>query len=370
MRYNFVGKVEAKEDKYLRENKGGSVTLNLQCVAAQNNRAFLEMFGMKRDTIQTFNTENEKIEIDWKDREDEDVVKQVANFRKYIITLNGKRHEYISEWDFIQFVVENIDEIRGKEFTITGQVQKNDYDGKITDRFKIQNMYEVTEEKKHQLRVSGEFFFSADGVDTADWKKERKVIFNGYTREYMDKDHPNCYVPKTIIFDCSKLDFDNESHIEILKLRLELMGLEYDEDEDKIKVALKKNTYYAQNVILNYVNGAETVEFDESQLTPTQLKMVKLGVKKAEDFRPAGQIFGERVQLYKLVDYDLRGTYQDGLVKLNEKAKEFEENIYSQIADESEDDLDELPFSKKMNPPEEKKVKKQEDDIDESNLFD
>lgn len=369
MRFNFVGTVEAKEDKYLRENKGGSVTLNLQCVAAQNNRAFLEMFGMQRDTIQTFNTENEKIEIDWDDRDDEELKKQVASYRKYVITLNGERHEFITEWDFIQFVKENIDEIRGKEFTITGQVAKNDYNGKCTDRFKIQNMFEKTEEKKNQLRVTGDFYFSIDGIDISDWKKEHKITFNGYTQEYIDKNHKNVYCEKAITLDCSKLDLTREDHVDLMKLRLELMGLSYDEHEDKVKIVLKKNAYYAMNVVLLYVNGAEEVPFDEAQLTDIQKRMIKLGIKKPDDFRPAGHIYGNRVQLYKLFDFDLRGDYAEGLKKLDDKASEFEDNIYRSIADEDEGDLDkELPF---MNPPEDKNTGKKKDaeDIDESDLF-
>lgn len=361
MRFNFVAKVEcngqdAKVPGFREINgKANGISMNLVAVAEQNNRAFMECAGFKNDVIKTFDNDNNKIEINWEDREDEDVIKKVANYRKNVIVLNGERREFVATLDFIQFIRDNIDEIKGKDFTITGQIQKNEYNGKISDRFQIQNMFEVTEEKKHQLRVYGDFFFNADGIDLADWKSERKITFNGYTKEYMNKEHPSAYVEKTITLDASKIDLTNEKHVALLAFRLKLMGVALD--GENVKISLKKNTYYANNVVLGYVNGAEKIEFSADQLTDTQKEMVALGIKKPEDFAPAGAIYGNRVQLYKLVDFDLRGKYEDGMVKLDEKASEFEENIYSSVKEETVDD-----FEKKMNKPVEKKSDEDGDD--------
>ena len=357
MRFSFVGTIEingqdAKVPGFrdINTSKATGTSMSLTCVAEQNNRAFMECAGFKNDTIKTFDTDNNKIEVKWNDREDADIIRKVANYGKNVITLNGQRYEFLSAFDFVNFVREHADEIKGKEYTITGRIQKNEYNGSITDRFIIQNMFEVEEEKRHQLRINGEFFFSADSVDLSDWKEEKKIIFNGYTQEYMSKDHPKAYVERTLIFDCGKIDFTNENHLKILALRLGLMGLNYDKDSDKIKVNLKKNTYYVQNVIISYQNGAQAIDFDESQLTPTQKQMVELGLKTVNDFRPAGQMFGTRVKLMKLVDFDARGKYDSGYVVCDDTAKEFEENIYMSVKPESEDEL-----SNAMNPPEETK---------------
>ena len=370
MRFSFVGTIQVNEQsakvpgfRDINTKKANGVSMNLVCVAAQNNRAFMECAGFKNSSIKTMDTENNKIEVDWGDREDADIIKKVANYKKNVIVLNGERHEFIASLDFIQFIRDHIDEIKGKEFTVTGQVTKNEYNGKITDRFQIQNMFEVTEEKKHQLKVTGEFIFSADGVDTADWKSEKVINFNGYTQEWMDKDHPKALVAKTLVFNCSKLNLDDEKHVALLNYKLKQMGLSYE--DGKIKIGLKKNTYYKQSVILSYVNGAEEVPFDESTLTENQKEAIALGLKKLEDFRPAGAIFGNRVQIYKLTDFDMRGNYEDGAVKLDEKASEIEEMIYASAdKEETEDDF--------MNPPEEEKKsgKKDDDDISEDDLFD
>ena len=364
MRFSFIGIIDynAQDAKIpgfrdINTAKASGISMSLTCIAEKNNRAFMECTGFKNDSIKTFDTDNNKIEVSWNDREDADIVKKVASYRKNVITLNGERHEFVATLDFIQFVRDHISEIKGKEFTVTGQIQKNEYNGVISDRFIIQNMFEVEEDKKHQLKVYGEFFFSADSVDLSDWKNDKKIIFNGYTQEYMSKEHPKAYVERTLIFDCSKLNFENEEHLRILELRLNLMGLTYNKDTDKIKVDLKKNTYYVQSVILSYQNGAQAIDFDESQLTPMQKQMIELGLKTVDDFRPAGQMYGAKVKIMKLVDFDVRGKYESGFIPCDDTAKEFEENIYVSVKPESEDDL-----AGAMNPPEDKSG---DDDIDD-----
>ena len=219
-------------------------------------------------------------------------------------------------------------------------------------------MYEVTDERKHQFKVMGEFFWNSDGVDIADWKDEKKIILNGYSKEWMDKNHPNAYVPMQLTFDASKLNFDNENHLKLLQFKLSQIGLEYD--NGKIKNNLKKNTYFVQSVICSYINGNEKVEFDESQLTDNQRMAIELGLKTINDFRPAGSIYGDRITILKLTDFDIRGNYSDGYVKVDEKPSEFEENIYASANDETIED-----FEKKMNKP----TSSNDDDIDDSDLF-
>lgn len=351
-RFNFVGAIDCNTDEgakvpFIREITGNAtgLSLNLTVVAAQNNRAFLECPGFKNDTIKSYDSDGNELNIDWDDRFDEKIVDKVASYKKNVITLNGDRHEFVSAYDFNDFIRKNINEIKGKRYTVTGQVKKNVYNGKITDRFVIQSMYEVKEddERKNQLRVTCDFFFNKDSFDLADWKNEKKVIINGYTCEYIDKANPSVYVNKQLIFDCSKIDFGNEKHVNILKYRLKQIGCDYA--DEKIKVSLKKG-YYHIITICSYQNGNEEVEFDESQLNDNQKMAIELGLKTLDDFRPSGNIFGERVTIYKLVDYDLRGDFENGCVATDE---DVDGNLYAVCQNESLDD-----FEKAINPPTEK----------------
>ena len=365
-RFSFVGEIDANslESKvpYYREiksDKANGLGLNLVVVAATNNRAFVEMAGFKNDVIKTYDSDNKELNIDWDDRNDDNVKDKVANYRKYVVTLNGDRHEFITEYDFIKFVIAHIDEIKGKRFTATGQVKKNIYKGKITDRFTLQNLFEVKEddEKKNQLRVVSEFFFNAEGVDTADWKKEKKLYINGYTSEYIDKPTGNKYVARQIVFDCGKVDFENEMHIKRVKFKLAQLKLDYE--DGKIVSKLKKGKYYSMAVVLAFHQGAQEIEFDESQLTENQRLAIELKLKTIDDFKPKSNIYGERVVEYKLIDYNLTGDYADGCVALDDSASDFEDEIYV-VTTESVDD-----FEKSMNKPVEK-----DDDFDSDDLFD
>ena len=351
MRFNFIGEVDyngadSKVPFYREFDKGCS--LNLICIEGKNNRAFLEMPGFKNDPIKTRDTNGNEIEVAWADRTDPNVMKNVAGYMKNVITLNEKRYEFLSSIDFIAFVKEHLDEIKGKKYQFTGNVSKNEYKGKITDRFQIQNMYEITDEnKKNSMSITGDFFFGKDSIDTAEWSSEKKIYLNGWSEEYIDKNHKNVLVARQLVFDCSKINFEEERHVQILSYRLRQMGLALD-DNRKIVSRLKKGKYYKIAVICRYLNGNETAEFTEKDLTKNQAEAVALGIATVDDFRPKGQIYGDRVTILKLKDFDLRGDYTDGCV--DAAIDDFESRIYTPMQNEN---IDQAFSDTAMNPPEE-----------------
>lgn len=340
------------------KTKSGDEYLSMNCsvVAAKNNRMYCELFGMKQDKIRTFDTEGNKIEIAWSDRKDLEVVKTVANYRKTVINLGDERMEFVSAYDAIQYIEENEALFKGKMFTVTGQVTKNIYNGKISDRFQIQNIYAVDEsEAKPQLRIMTEFVWDKDSIDVDSWVDEKKVYINGWVMTYINSDEGNKYVPQQIVLDCSKIDFDNEKHVAIMKFKLDAIGVEYA--NGKLKVSLKKNTYYKLPVECSFVNGAEEIQFSEDELTDYQKQQIELGIKTLEDFRPKGSIYGQRVVMYKLLSFDTRDAFADGRIALEDS---IEDEIYVIPTEEKAKDV----FSG-MNPPE----KEEEDDEEDDDLF-
>ena len=87
---------------------------------------------------------------------------------------------------------------------------------------------------------------------------------------------------------------------------------------------------------------------------------IELGINKIEDFRPSGQIYGDRVVIFRFKSWDLRGNYADGSIEAED---DVEDMIYTPIQNESVDD-----FEKKMNKPEKKEEPKEEVE-DEDDLF-
>lgn len=365
-RITFVGSIECNTDPeakvpFIREiskDTTEGLSLNLQVVAAQNNRAYIEMPGFVNKSLRLWNSDGNEFNIDWNDRFDKEIVDKVASYCKNVITLNGERHEFISAYDFIKYVRENIDKIKGKRFTATGRIRKNVYQGKITDRYELQNLFEVKEddERKNQLRVTSEIYFNRDSFDLADWRTEKKIYINCYTQENIDKDNKAVFVDKQLVFDCSKIDFNNEKHLNILKYELNQIGCDYV--DDKIKINLKKG-YHHIIAITNLQNGAEEIEFDENELTPNQKKAIELGYKTLNDFKPSGNIYGDKVTIYKLVDFDLK-TFSDGCKEC--KDIDVEENIYDVCLNQSYSK--EINFTQSINPPSSNQDDLKDDDED------
>lgn len=299
---------------------------NISVEAQKNNRAFCELMGSVQNVVKTRDSDNNNVEFDWDNRLDEDIINNLASYRQYVAKIGDDRKVFATSYDLVDYLKENSDELNGKTVMVSGQIRKNVYNGKITNRFEFNRVYVVDDDTKPGLKVNGEVFFSKDDIDTSDWKSEKKLYINAYTSEYVSKDEGNKYFPQQIVFDCSKIDWENEKHISLVKFKLKMIGCELD-DNNNVKVTLKKG-YYSTNVVCNYVNGAELKEFTIDMLTPVQKEQVELGLKEVEDFRPRGEVYGDRVTLFKLVDFNLTGKFEDGLVECDDSVSEFEDRIY------------------------------------------
>ena len=346
MRFNATGSLvfNSLESKlpWKREGKTKNgdkyMSVNIAIAASKANRLMAEAFGCQQDEIKTMSTDNEKISIDWSDRNDPDVISSVANYKKHVISIGDERKEFIADYDFVKYIEENIDELKNGKYMVTGNSSLNEYNGKLSQRFQIQNIYQVEDDAKNQLKVTFEFYWTSEGIDFSDWKDEKKIRISGYTPSYVTAEKKNMYVAQDIVMDCSKIDEDNPKHIKLLQYKLKQVGLSYE--DGKIKNNLKKNKVYNLPIICNYFNGSEEVAFDESMLNDNQKMAIELGLKTLESFIPVGsKMYGDRIIEYRLVDFDLRGKYEDGAIQIDDTPNEFEENIYTPVTPESEEDL-------------------------------
>lgn len=349
-RFTFTGKLEVNTDPnakmyYLREgktsNKNNYKSINMQVVQEKNNRAFVELFSMKSDVIKTMDNEGNKVDIAWEDRFDADVVKSVASYKKTVLKTDDERKEFISAYDAIEYFIDNIDEFKGKDVTVTGQRTKNLYKDKLSDRFQITSIRVAEEDAPKKLTVTMDFYFDKSSFDTTDWAKEHKLYINGYTEEYLSDLKENRYVAQQIVFDCSKIDWENEKHRGLVNYRLKVLGCELDKD-NKVVCKLKGKNMFKMGVITTFVNGSEQVEFDTSMLTDMQKEAIELGISTLDDFKPSGSVYGQRVVVYKLKDFNMRSgsPYEDGYVDSDITAKEFEEKVFVPSEAESVDDID------------------------------
>ena len=354
-RFTFIGtpvvpKEKAKRPFYKEiekvdgKNKRQMATMTFGIKESDTNMAFVEAFDSVQDQIQTMNTDNEKMTVDWDERTDEDVISQVANYRKYVVDLGedfGGRQEFITMYDAMQYLNENLRDYNGK-IMVTGQLSREWYakKGVYMDKYKFQNVYAVDEsEYKNRLGLVIDIFYNKNSIDKSDFKEDKKIYLNGYIEQYINKDEGKKYVPMQFVFSAAKYNMDDEKHKKLFDYKMSYLD-----------VSNKNMVHIPWEVVL--IRGAEEAEFNESMLTDKQKQQIELGLKTLEDFRPRGTIVGDKVNEYRMFDPQLKDDFADGVVEVEDTLSEFEENIYQPPQDET---LDE---AKKKS----KETKKTEDD--------
>ena len=81
----FCKEMTKKDDK---GNKREMLSMTFGVKESDSNMAFVEAFDSKQDVIKTMNTDNEKLDVAWDDRFDEDIISQVANYRAEVLALH------------------------------------------------------------------------------------------------------------------------------------------------------------------------------------------------------------------------------------------------------------------------------------------
>jgi hypothetical protein len=359
-------------DKYNpRKKKKEKVTgcaINFGLKVSDNNMVFVEAFDSPQDIILTMDKDNNKIEVAWEDRFDDEVIEKVANYRKYTVDLgdaelkkklnrllnnqddladeelkeagfksieevkeefskqNGLRQTFITQYDLVQFMKKNFPDYEGNVL-VTGQIKK-DVSGKYGDKFNIQNVYAIDDEHKLRFNVVMDLFYNKDSVDKSDYKEEQKIYVNGYVAQYINKEEGTKYLPQCVVFSASKYKENNKEHQAKLKYKLK-----YVDTQSKTYV------HIPWEIVL--IRGAEEIEFDQSMLTDAQKEQVELGIKTVNDFKPRGNIYGDKVYEYRLYDPDLTITgFADGLVDTGLTEKEFMEDVFKAMEAEKAEDLD------------------------------
>lgn len=354
--------VSEKEISFVRNGKTVKMnltSLNFGIKESDTNMAFVESADSPTDTIKTMDTDNNKIEIAWADRLDPDVIKTVANFKKYIVNLGddfGGRCEFITQYDMIKYLADALPEYKGK-VVVTGTYSKSYSKGTYYDKFRIQNVYAAEEDRKNRLGLTLDFYYNKESIDKADFKTDKKIFLNGYINQYINANEQNKYIPMQLVFNASKYNLENEKHKAL-----------YDYKMEYVDIANKNMVHMAWEVVL--VRGAETVDFTYDMLTEKQKQQVDLGIRELEDFRPKGNIVGDKINEFRLFEPVLRDMgkgddFSDGLIDLDMKMSEFEEEIY--VPNAQEEKLEDA-VKKSEKEKSEKETAENEND-DEMDLF-
>lgn len=343
----FCKEITKKDEKTKETKKMLSMTFGIK--ETDMNMAFVEAFDSQQKVIKTMDTDNEKLDIDWDDRFDEDIISKVASYRKYIVDLgddHGGRQEFITAYDMIEHLREYLPDYDGR-VVVTGQFTRDWYAKKkmYFSKFRVQNVFAAPEERKNRLLLTMDLFYNKASLDDSDFDESKKMTLDCYIEQYINKDEGRKYVPIQVVFSGAKYDLENEKHKKLFDYKMKY-----------IKVKNKNMVHIPWEIVL--LRGAEEAEFDESMLTDSQREQVELGIKTVDDFRPKGNVYGDRIDEFRLFEPKLEGDYADGVLECDDTADEFEEKIYVPAQDETMEEA-------KKNSKSSSKAKKDEDEDDE-----
>lgn len=199
-----------------------------------------------------------------------------------------KRHEYVTEWDFAEFVKKVIDSGKYKDckFKITGDITitYSDIKGRFYTNYTPRRIYLAKEEEPAVSTAAVTLLYNANSLDDGSVDEKGRYYINGYVFEYDQARKKNIPCPYTISLAAAREEDDDKTK-KIAQLYKKMFVVEDD-------------TWKQLGAIVNLVNGAQKAEIDESMLTDLQQELLLLGEITLEDIRKelGGEVYGERIQ--------------------------------------------------------------------------
>lgn len=249
---------------------------------------------------------------------------------------NKKRHEFISEWDYIDFIKKVIDSEKYKDklFFIrgNGEYQYSDNQQKVYESYIPTRIYLAADDAEPSSTATINIIFNSESLDEMSVEEKGKYYVNGHMMEYDQNRKANIPVPVTIVIPIPEDDEKGKKKAEAFKHKFMV-------DDD---------TYKEYGAIVNMLNGAQKTEITEDMLTDEQRKDLDLGIITMDDIRDeiGGNVYGDRIREYQLVKpargftkgrQDTVWTDEDMIIKPIEEAIPDSEDLFE---DEVVDDDD------------------------------
>lgn len=329
-----------------KDSDWGKKTIKFNMVCG-TNRHFLEvsdlvnMANEKSMKIYTFSkgtqsddgTKNkgEKLEVSFADRLKPEIVEKVAEFKKYVVDTEiagrryklekaidkfkdgsitdeqmkefgvnsieecekalkeskTKKHEFISAYDFIDFLnkLVNNDKIKDMIFKVTGNYEV-DYDSKNDvwyRHFIPQRIYRTDDNATPISQCTFGITFGRETVDDTNFEDKKKIHINGFIPQYLSNYKKTFFCPMTFTIDGNG-----------------------DEKAEKKALGFKKKftftdecscDYREIGIVCDILDGAQKVELTEDMLTDEQRENLEFGLCTMEDIvKELGKdVYGDKV---------------------------------------------------------------------------
>lgn len=335
-RFTFVGEPSiAKKDptKFVNLWKGGKdksmdlAKLQFFINDGKNASAMVESFGSAYKIIKTRTKDGENIDVHWEHRLDPEILKQVAEYRKFVVDLGEPdgRQEFMTEYDMICYLKDALPNYQGKIRAI-GELRKDLYNGTLYDHFNLERIYAASDDTPNAFDMEMDLFYNSECVDKTELDSGR-VYVNGYIKQYV-RGEGEKFLPQAVVMDFNKLAEKSQKADANMLAKVLLPKLD-----------IKSSTLYDCPWRMSFVNGAEAEEFDEDMLTDEQMEMITLGLATVDDYRRG--VRGANVREFRLrAPMNNIEAYKHGPIDSGYSMAEVEENLYVMPSDESADKIE------------------------------
>lgn len=251
---------------------------------------------------------------------------------------NKKRHEFISEWDYIDFIKKVIgsEKYKDKLFFIrgNGDYQYSDNQQKVYESYIPTRIYLAADDAEPSSTATINIIFNSESLDEMSVEEKGKYYVNGHMMEYDQNRKANIPVPVTIVISVPEDDEKGKKKAEAFKHKFMV-------DDD---------TYKEYGAIVNMLNGAQKTEITEDMLTDEQREDLDLGIITMDDIRAeiGGNVYGDRIREYQLVKpargftkgrQDTVWTDEDMVIKAIEETVPDSEDLFDEETVDDDDIL-------------------------------
>ena len=369
-----------------------STAVKFNCISGTNRILCMTQGGKwkddKKNAVKTFGksttdengnvTKGTTIEIPWAKRFDEDQIVKVAGFRKFVVDTgdykmryklqnlvqafeNGtvtdemmeevgfdnlddakialeksqaKRKEFISEWDFAEYMVKvaQSDKLKNKLFNISGsyEVSYNADKDRFYTNYHVNRVTLAAEDAEPKTEMKVDFYYGEDAWDDSTYEETGKCLVNGWLSYYDN--------------NLKKPGFKNT----VITVR---------ENDEKTRNTLKKKFTCEDEIkqiglTLSVIEGAEFVEITMDMLDDETREDVECGLLDFEDVKRelGGRTAGNKVSELRFAELTAKKNKpQDTAFNINdmhparedvvEDVENDEENVVVNIFDDEDDDL-------------------------------
>ena len=269
-------------------------------------------------------------------------IESEADVKSALEKSNKKRHEFISEWDFVEFIKKVIDsgKYNDKKFYIkgSGNYQYSDKNERVYESYVPTRIYLADEEAEEYCTATINVLFNSESLDDMSVEEKGKYYVNGYMMQYDNNRKANIPCPVTITIPVAPEDANDKD-----KKKVEAIKRKFSVDDE---------TWKELGVVVKMLNGAQKTEITDDMLTDEQKEDLECGLITLDDIRAelGGSVYGERVQEYQF-DKIARGftkgrndtvyTDDDMVIRpIEEELPEGTEDLFEEEkADEDDDEI-------------------------------